>query len=128
MQQIVFGMYYANINLAKLVGADVEVREVFGEMHRCISIPIDLNFLTEADGNVFLRVLISKSMFDKGNNSYYISLYMPTEERRKMYGYGYKPDLKFLGNMTVSYRSEGRKPKQVKLRGKSYILDSLSKE
>lgn len=120
-------MYYANVNLAKLVGADIEVREVFGEPHRCLSIPIDMNFLTEADGNVFLRLLISKSMFSNGNNSYYISLYMPTEERRKMYKYGYKPDLKYLGNMTVSYRHEGMKPRNVNLKGKRFVLDALSK-
>lgn len=118
-------MYYANVNLAKLVGADIEVREVFGRPRRCISIPIDLNFLTEGDGNVFLRLLISKSMFDVGNNSYYISLYMPTEERRKMYEYGYKPDLKYLGNMTISYRHEGLRPDRVKLKGKKFILDAL---
>lgn len=92
-------MVYCNVELSKFIGAEIEIREVNGELTECISIPIKTNGMRIGKNKkVFFPFLLKEKKPNLYNQTHYISLYNKDREfRKRISELGYEENLKFLG-------------------------------
>lgn len=96
-------MYVGNIELNKLIGAEIHEREFNGSMVKCISIPLDINGMSLTDSmKVYLHFSLKPMRPNRYNQTHYMSLEIKDKYIRDLVNsLGFEKSLKFIGNATL---------------------------
>lgn len=95
-------MLIAYIKMHKFIGAEIEEREVFGKLRKCISIPLDLNGIVEGKKSVLLKLFLIAMKPNKNNSSHYLRvIYKDLDMLSCIRRLGYEDCVKYIGNVYV---------------------------
>lgn len=108
-------MAKAQIQLTKLLGAEVEEREFMGEMMHYISFPMEINGINIWNNMAFLNLFITPKRANPRHQTHFLSLMYPKELKEyymkvKELGH-YDKALKYVGNVSGEnlFKIENRK-------------------
>lgn len=99
-------MILGNIEFTRLIGVEIQEREVNGKVEKCISIPIRPNgLLLSHQDRVYMDIMIKERRPNPDNISHYISVNIHNPKLMdEIKTLGYEMNLKFFGRAKVVYK------------------------